>query len=71
MVQPTRRELARRPSSYADAMLCIIAATASHLQDAVGVRAFVGGISIYLDTQILSQAQELVHVIVGRTYFVC
>jgi ATP-dependent RNA helicase DDX20 len=57
IVQPTR-ELATQTQ-------CIIAAMASHLQDPVGVRAFVGGISIDLDTQILSQVQELVHVIVG------
>ncbi len=57
IVQPTR-ELATQTKD-------IITAMASHLQDAVGVHAFVGGIAIDLNTQTLCQATELVHIIIG------
>lgn len=57
VVQPTR-ELATQTKD-------IISAMSSHLQDAVGVHAFVGGISIDSDTQTFSQVDQLVHIIVG------
>ena len=57
IVQPTR-ELATQTKDT-------IAALASHLQDPVGVHAFVGGMPIDADTQLLSQAGVLVHIIVG------
>lgn len=57
IVQPTR-ELAAQTKDT-------IAAMASHLHDPIGVLAFVGGIPIDNDTQKLSQAHELIHIIVG------
>ena len=57
VVQPTR-ELAIQTKDVMTAM-------ALHQQDPVGVHAFVGGIAIDLDTLKLSQAQELVHIIIG------
>jgi len=57
VVQPTR-ELAIQTKDVMTAM-------ALHQQDPVGVHAFVGGIAIDFDTQKLSEAQELVHIIIG------